>query len=559
MLVKRVEAEALMCSKKTVDLGDVDPSKKMRVVGRVGDSVGGDAAHSFVNCTHAVDSVLGGDGRTKGCGCEKIGSALQATPRIVAVIGMRGDACHGDRMQRLEKKCAQSADEHRRIAVHTNDRAVFREPTRTWLGHHLFHSLPSIGAGDATTHGVAQGLTQLFDAGGNVHHAHIVPAYASVMPSPAEEKVGSTRWLVKAVSIFWVGFLVMVATRYSFHRLTNLLLLLLVSIFLSLAIEPGVNRLERRGWRRGRATISILLSVVIGAIAIMTLFGTLVANQMVDLLRNSEHYVSETVKFVNDTFNANIDPKEVNDKIADPNGPVQRFINAQQDKVVSVSVKALGFLLQAFSVLLFTFYFVADGPKWRRIICSRLAPDRQVKVLNGWEIAVDKTGGYLYSRALLALISSFFHWIAFQAIGTPAPIAMAIWVGLISQFLPVIGTYVAGVLPLLLSFINKPASAIFVAGFVIIYQQLENYLFAPRITARTMDLHPALAFGSAIAGAAVLGPVGAILALPGAAMIQAIAAEWGTRHEVVTSPLTTVAPIPEKKRRSRNMKRGTDG
>ena len=67
------------------------------------------------------------------------------------------------------------------------------------------------------------------------------------------------------------------------------------------------------------------------------------------------------------------------------------------------------------------------------------------------------------------------------------------------------------------------------------------------------------AFGSAIAGAAVLGPVGAILALPGAAMIQAIAAEWGTRHEVVTSPLTTVAPMSEKKRRTRNTKRDTDG
>lgn len=443
--------------------------------------------------------------------------------------------------------------------MNTDDRTVLREPARPRFGDHLFHALTCIGAGDATTHSVTESLAQFFNARGNVHHAHIVPAYASFMSSPAEEKVGSTRWIVKAVTIFWVGFLMMVAVRYSFHRLTNLLLLLLVSIFLSLAIEPGVNRLEVRGWRRGRATITILLSVVIGAIALMSLFGTLVANQMVDLLRNSEHYVNETVKFVNDTFSANIDPKEVNDKIADPNGPVQRFINAQQDKVVSVSVKALGFLLQAFSVLLFTFYFVADGPKWRRIICSRLAPDRQVKVLNGWEIAVDKTGGYLYSRALLALISSFFHWIAFQAIGTPAPVAMAIWVGLISQFLPVIGTYVAGVLPLLLSFINRPASAIFVAGFVIIYQQLENYLFAPRITARTMDLHPALAFGSAIAGAAVLGPVGAILALPGAAMIQAIAAEWGTRHEVVISPLTTVAPTPPKKRRSRNAQRGTDG
>jgi predicted PurR-regulated permease PerM len=150
----------------------------------------------------------------------------------------------------------------------------------------------------------------------------------------------------------------------------------------------------------------------------------------------------------------------------------------------------------------------------------------------------------------LALISSFFHWIAFQAIGTPAPIAMAIWVGIVSQFLPVVGTYVAGVLPVVLSFVNRPASALFVIAFIVIYQQLENYLFSPRITARTMDLHPALAFGAAIAGAAVLGPVGALLALPAAAMIQAIGSEWGHRHEVVTSPLTNVQEKPPRRQRT---------
>ena len=84
--------------------------------------------------------------------------------------------------------------------------------------------------------------------------------------------------------------------------------------------------------------------------------------------------------------------------------------------------------------------------------------------------------------------------------------------------------------------------------FVLLYQQIENYLFLPRITARTMDLHPAIAFGSAIAGGAVLGPVGAILAIPGAAMVQALIGDSGARHEVIDSPLLVVLP----KRRRRN-------
>jgi len=369
------------------------------------------------------------------------------------------------------------------------------------------------------------------------------------MPSPAEEKLLSTRWMLKAAVIFWGGFLVMVATRHSFHRLTNLLILLLVSIFLSLAIEPGVNKLEARGWRRGRATITILLSVVVGAIALMSLFATLVATQLVDLLRNSEKYVNETVDFINRNFNANIDPQQVNDRITDPNGPVQRFIDSQQDKVVSVSVQALGVLLQIFSVLLFTFYFVADGPKWRRAICSRLPSDRQVRALEVWEIAVSKTGGYLYSRALLALVSSFLHWIAFQAIGTPAPIVMAMWVGLVSQFLPVIGTYIAGVLPVVLTLLESPVRALVALGFVAVYQQVENYLFAPRITARTLELHPALSFGSALAGAALLGPIGAIIALPAAAMLQALISSIGPRHDVIPDPLTVTRATARAKRR----------
>jgi predicted PurR-regulated permease PerM len=176
------------------------------------------------------------------------------------------------------------------------------------------------------------------------------------------------------------------------------------------------------------------------------------------------------------------------------------------------------------------------------VICSRLRPDRQRAVLAAWELAVTKTGGYLYSRALLALVSAVFHWIVFQAAGTQAPIALAIWVGFVSQFLPVVGTYIAGVLPVAIAFIDSPAKALVVLGFIVVYQQLENYFFAPRITARTMELHPATAFGAALAGAALLGPVGAVLALPAAAMMQAFASEWGRRYDVIDSHLTNVPP-----------------
>ena len=101
-----------------------------------------------------------------------------------------------------------------------------------------------------------------------------------------------------------------------------------------------------------------------------------------------------------------------------------------------------------------------------------------------------------------------------------------------------VGTYIAGVLPVAIAFIDSPVKALVVLGFIVVYQQLENYFFAPRITARTMELHPAVAFGAALAGIELLGVAGAVLALPAAAMLQALAGEWGQRHDVVESELT---------------------
>ncbi|CAN5830446.1 AI-2E family transporter [soil metagenome] len=360
------------------------------------------------------------------------------------------------------------------------------------------------------------------------------------------------RWVLPAVALFWLGFLATIVVRSLWTSLSGLIVLVAVSLFLTLAIEPGVNSLAARGWKRGTATGSILLGVVVVFLLFVTAIGTLVGTQVADLLSNSEQYITDTVDVINDTFGTDINPQEAIDTFNDPDGPVQEFIDSQQDKAFEVSVSALGALLQVFTVLLFTFYLVADGPKLRRAILSRLSQRRQRNVLHAWEVAINKTGGYLYSRALLALLSAVFHWIVFQSLGTAAPVALALWVGVMSQFLPVIGTYIAGVLPVVLTFLDSPLKAAAILGFIVVYQQIENYLFAPRITARTMELHPALAFGAALAGATVLGAIGAVLALPAVAMVQALVSDWGVRHIVIENELTAVrAPRPRRRRDAR--------
>ena len=372
-------------------------------------------------------------------------------------------------------------------------------------------------------------------------------------PVPASQTSRMPRWVPRAVVIFWMGFIGTLVLRFTFHRLNNFLILMLVSLFIALALEPAVNKLVALGRGRKVSTALLLLGLAFTVITFVGAVGTIVGQQLADVLSNSEQYVNDTVKILNDTFGSQIDAASVNENISDPKGPVQRFIDSQQDKAFDLSVQALGALFQMFTVLLFSYYLVADGPRLRRSICSRLRPDQQRQVLNAWELAITKTGGYLYSRALLAVISSFFHWIAFQAIGIPAPIAMALWVGFVSQFLPVIGTYIAGVLPLVLTFVDSPVKAMIVIGFIAVYQQVENYFFAPKVTARTLELHPALAFGGALVGGAVLGPVGAFLALPAVAMGQALASSWGTRHDVIDDPLTFLqAPKPPRdKKKSR--------
>jgi predicted PurR-regulated permease PerM len=371
---------------------------------------------------------------------------------------------------------------------------------------------------------------------------------------PPDGAAPMPRWVLRAIVVFWLGFIATLVGRWLFSRLHTLLLLLTISLFLSFAIEPGVNYLARKGWRRGVATALFLFGIVVVSLLFVGAIGALIARQVANFIDDLPSRITEVQDFVNRNFSTSLDFGDLIDRI-----DKGQLAGSLASNTIQLTSRVVAGLLEMFTVLLLTFYMVADGPRLRRVICRRLRPDRQERVLHAWELAIDKTGGYLYSRALLALLSAVFHTTAFSVIGLRYPVALGIWVGLVSQFLPVIGTYLAGVLPVLVALLDDPIRALWVLGVIVVYQQIENYVFAPRITARTLELHPAVAFSAAIAGAAVLGPVGAVLALPACATVQGFLSEWGPSHDVVESQLTSApAPVPRRRRSHQTRSKAPD-
>jgi predicted PurR-regulated permease PerM len=357
--------------------------------------------------------------------------------------------------------------------------------------------------------------------------------------------VGATQlpaWFWRAILGIAFAVAAFVLLRGMVEKLTGLLTLIGISLFLAFAVEPAVNWLASRGWRRGPATL-VCFFVIFGIGGLFAgLMVSLVVDQVSDLVAQAPEYLADATRWVNDTFGTEITSDQLDQTFADYQRDLTALATDMGGRVLTLTGTAVAVIFQMFTVFLFSYYMISQGPKLRRNACSLLPPQRQQVVLRLWELAVEKTGGWVYSRLLLAAISGLTSWVVFVIIGLPSPLALALWLGLTSQFIPVVGTYLGGVLPLVLALISRPIDALWVLAWIVIYQQIENYLLAPRITAHTMDLHPAVAFGSALAGASLLGPMGAVLALPAAAVIQAFVSTYLERHEVVESELTRLDP-----------------
>ncbi|MFI9309419.1 AI-2E family transporter [Streptomyces triculaminicus] len=369
-------------------------------------------------------------------------------------------------------------------------------------------------------------------------------------PRTAADDARMPRWLPRAVVVTLALFACFQLASWAFHQLIGLFANILIAFFLALAIEPAVDRMSARGVRRGLATGLVFLGVTVFVVGFFTILGSMLAGQIQTMVENFPSYLDSVIRWINRTFHTRLSRPEIQQSVLHSDW-LQKYVRNSAGGVLEVSATVLGGLFQLLTVLLFSFYFAADGPRLRRALCSVLPPQRQAEVLRAWELALAKTGGYIYSRALMALISGIAHYVLLEVLGVPYAPALAVWVGLVSQFIPTIGTYLAGALPVLLAFTVDPWYAVWVLGFVVVYQQFENYVLQPRITARTVDIHPAVAFGSVVAGAALLGAVGALIAIPATATLQAFLGTYVKRYEVTGAAADTDRGRRRGRRRQR--------
>ncbi|MFI0450074.1 AI-2E family transporter [Actinomadura sp. 6N118] len=210
-------------------------------------------------------------------------------------------------------------------------------------------------------------------------------------------------WLPKAFVLAATIVLLFAAGLWLLDKLQGLLLLLLTSLFLAFAIEPAVNWLAARGWRRGWATGVMFLLTTAVAVAFFGVLGSLVVDQATNLVNGFPEYADRLIFWINDTFGTRLSQERLFSKLPTLTQELSKHVSGLAGNVWGIGATALAVIFQGLGMLLFTFYLSAQGPQFRRAVCSLLPPHRQRQVLWAWEIAIQKTGGYIYSRALLAL------------------------------------------------------------------------------------------------------------------------------------------------------------
>ncbi|MBP7820604.1 AI-2E family transporter [Candidatus Saccharibacteria bacterium] len=359
-------------------------------------------------------------------------------------------------------------------------------------------------------------------------------------------------WILRLVLIVLGSIALFVLAVYLFWRLSGIVTLVTVALFVSFALEPFVNFLIKKGWKRNLASIFIILSFSFAALLVFGAMIPLIVQQFDDVARQAPLWAEKLSVLFNNNFDTKIDAQNITSQVSDLSSIINNYGINIAGNVFGISKQIILGVFQVFAVLMLTYYFVADAPKLRRILCSFLPAKQQKLVLNTWELAIDKTGSYMYSRGLLGLISALATFIVLTILGVPFALPLAIWMGIVSQFLPVIGTYIGAIVPLFIALLQSPETALLLLVFISIYQLFENYLLGPKITAHTMEIHPAITLVAVLIGASLAGVAGALIALPIAAIAQESIKVYLKRHELIESELFQHSLSKRQKKKKAN-------
>lgn len=350
------------------------------------------------------------------------------------------------------------------------------------------------------------------------------------------------KWFGKALTATVIAVFVGIFVWRAMGSVTGLFVNLVIAFFLALAMEPMILWLVRHGWKRNRATGAVLFGLLAGTGVVFAVFGRMFFDQASQLL--------QSLPSVYDSVEAWIEERtefDVPSYVQLQSSLINDWGNTAANQALAIGASLLSGLFNASVVLLVAYYLAAAGPKFRASICAWLSPTYQGEVLRLWEITQTKISDYINSRVVLAAISSVATGIFLQILGVAYALPLAVFTGVVSQFVPTIGTYIGGALPIVFALTSgSVVDAIWILIFIIAYQQVENFWLSPKISARALELNPAVSFIVVLGFGAIFGALGAFLALPVAATIAAIGSTYLRRHQLIDSSMLRDPEIASK-------------
>ena len=337
---------------------------------------------------------------------------------------------------------------------------------------------------------------------------------------------------------FIAAILITLLALWAAGEMATLLSMLAISFFFSLALQPAVMWLvDRYEWRRGAAVGVIYLSGFVATALMIIVLIPAVAELASGIGEQGGGWLTDASLWVEDTFDVEIWTPGTGEEIAqETEDALIEWARGAFGNLLGFATSGIGLVFNLATIAMFTFYFTADAPRFQRSVLSHMSPANQHRVGWTWDEAVRQTGGYFYSRMLLMLINSTGFFFTMVLVGMPVGFALplAVFGGFVSVFIPAIGTYIGGAVPVLLTLaIQGITAGLIVLGYVLLYQQIENYYLSPKISSKTMTLNGAVAFGAALAGGAIAGPMGAFVALPVAALTISLTSNFGKSYQLV--------------------------
>jgi len=359
----------------------------------------------------------------------------------------------------------------------------------------------------------------------------------TAMPPDRMRPATLFRWGV----FFSLGVVATLLTLQGLYSIRGILVQVLVALFITVSLEPAVHWLTSRGMRRGLAVTTIFV-VAFGALLafLISVIPSLVA-QGRELIADLPGYLanlqarSAQFRGLNDRFN-------LSSQLEGMIGSVPSRIGTG---VLGFTGRLFGALFSALTILVFTAYFMADLPRIRNGLVWLFPAERRPRVKQVVDLVVDKVGGYMIGNIIISIVAGVCSYVAFRLLGVRFAVPLAVLVA-VFDMIPMIGATLGAIVGVAVALFTKPLwpTTVLVAAYFIAYQQIENYLIAPRVLKTTVDIGAAAVLLAGLIGATLLGLVGALMAIPVAAALNVLLNERLAAREAEAARLAAARPAP---------------